>query len=210
MKNWIPCVPEDKNTATAMNFYLETSKRVKEWTYRKVVNGDRKGSIKPQEVLRKEWLRLFHEEYVIAFDVPGYVLRDAMDEILENGTVKEPVQRLDWEIFSVEPREGWKTEDKRREKSVSWEDYTKEWKTKEKDVDRRVVDPERCLRSLLVDGLIRFKWGTVLLGEKYEERIEIQAAREGVFKADFLRQTKKIDFKKVGPDMWKVNFEIGG
>lgn len=192
-----------------MRFILQTSQEVKNYTVQRIFLGDRKSSNKPVEFLMNEWLNDYLRLHRVAEDVPRYAMRDAMQEILKNGTKTRPEERIDWNGFSVVPRKGWRKE-KVDITTMSWEEYTKGKTRREvKEGDNRTVVPDMAVRSLMEKGIIGFKWGRVLLRGPYEDRLGVQAAQHGIGKEEFLKHVKQIDFVRLTSDSdWKVNFTL--
>lgn len=204
--NWILCSPADKQTAASMRYILETCQSIKDYTHDRIFLGHRRGNRKPLESLIKEWLANYIRTHIVAEDAPRYALRDAMREVLVNGIAVHPSERTDYQVFTAEPRPGWKKASEKK-KTLSWGDYLEGKSTKE-ETDRREVRPDVAVGMLFEHGSFSFRWGQVQLRGRYTGRLQTQAGKKGIDGVDFLKKTKEVDFMRINDEDWKVNFNL--
>jgi len=191
MSTWTLFTPEDQETEATMRFILRTCRKLKTWTWAKIATGGRKGSNKPQEELLEEWLREYLRENVLAEAAPRYALRDALREILRDGAGKEPDAKLDWSVFSVEPREGWVKGEEKKEGE------------EEKKGKGKTVTPEIATQQLFEEGRLSFRWGRLRTGSKGKLRNLAKAA--GLAQEEFLAHVVRVDFAQRS-EGWRVRF----
>lgn len=204
MKNWIPCSPFDKASRTMMTFILETCQDIKRYTDRRIFLGDRKGSAKPQWMLLNEWMNDYMRLHREVEDVPRYAMKDAMNEIMTNGIKKQPQFRRDYNVFSIEPRSGWKRE--LDESETEWKDYTN---GKVKKEDGRVVNPTTAIERMYEDGFVAFRWGKVKMKGNYADILGSQVEKKNIQRDQFLRRVVTIDLSRLNDeDDWKINFNL--
>lgn len=208
MKNWITCGPADRQTTASMRYILETCQTAKKYTYHRILAGDRKGNRKPLSTLIDEWTREFLRIHRLAEDAPRYALKDAIREVLVNGISVHPQERKDYQVYTVEPRPGWKKVNESR-KTLSWSDYL-EGKKSERGIDKRTITPDAAIQTLFEYGLFSFRWGQVYLRGEFARKLQSQAKKRGIDEVDFLRKVKDIDFMRLGDgwEDWKVNFNL--
>lgn len=208
MKNWILCKPADRQTLGSMRYILETCQDLKNYTHNRIFLGNRRNNRKPLENLINEWGNDYLRLYRIAEDAPRHALRDAIREVLVNGIQVHPRDRKDYQVFTVEPRPGWRKASEKK-KTLSWGDYL-EGKEKKDDFDRRTVTPDAAIESLFERGLFSFRWGQIQLRGEFTKNLQSQAKKEGIDELDFLKRVKEIDFMRMGKEWenWKVNFNL--
>lgn len=212
MSKWVTCSPYNRDTAAMMKYILASCQELKEWALQKRLEGELKpgGDV---EKKKKAWLREYRNAHKGSEHLPHFTMANALEQVWEHRFSLLLEDSKSWQMFSVEPRQGWQKKVNRRHKKVSYAEWL-EGATGQSRSEQRITT-DRAVGELFDEGYIAFQWGKVAFDPPALMAIRKMRNEEGLGNfGDLFRRMESLTFhlmtgKHERDDQWRVKWAFG-